>query len=50
MLHFILGGGDIHNVLRNILVYIFTILFSNDAQQILFNSASKNGQENGTET
>ena len=33
-------GGGIH-VLRNILVYVFRILFNNNAQQISFNSAKK---------
>ena len=37
----ILGGGNIHNVLRNFLLYVFTacffrILFNNDANYIQF--------------
>ena len=35
-------GENIHNVLiRNVLMYVFRILFNNDSQQITFNSAEK---------
>ena len=34
-------GTNIHNILSNILVYVFRILLNNDAHQISFNSADK---------
>ena len=36
-----LGWKNIHNVLRNFLLYVFRILFNNDPQQISINSAKK---------
>ena len=36
-----LGWTNIHNVLRNFLLYVFRILFNNDPQQISINSAKK---------
>ena len=33
------GGGGIHNVLRNFLLYVFIILINNDPHPIYFNSA-----------